>query len=216
MAENLDRIPVRRQLGSELFRDGQQALGFDLLGFWQWSASDLVSNTMRGVLAEYLVARALGVDVNGVRDSWAAYDLHTPSGIKVEVKSAAYLQGWYQSKPSIVSFRTPRTRAWDPETNRTEVEAKRQADVYVFAILAHLQKSTLNPCDVSQWKFYVVPTPMLDERKRSQHSITLPTLTRLSGGPVPYRELEKKVREAALTSRAVEQGVASDGAAPRR
>jgi hypothetical protein len=179
-------------------------LGLDLLGFWQWSASDLVSNTARGVFAEYLVATALGIDVSGVRDGWAAYDLRTPSGVKVEVKSAAYLQSWHQSKPSAVSFRTPRTRAWDPDTNRLDAEAKRQADVYVFAILAHRQKSTLNPCDVSQWEFHVLRAQILNERTRSQHSITLPTLTRLSGGPVVYRDLAKRVREAVLGTRAVQ------------
>lgn len=207
MTENLDRIPVRRRIGSEPFTDGEENLGFDLLGFWQWSASDLVSNTTRGVLAEYLVARALGIDVSGVRDGWAAYDLRTPSGIKVEVKSAAYLQSWHQSKPSVVSFRTPRTRAWDPDTNRLDAEAKRQADVYVFAILAHMEKSTLNPCDVSQWEFHVLPTLILNERTRSQHSITLPTLTRLSGGPVAYRDLARKVQEAVPGPGAVQQGV---------
>jgi hypothetical protein len=126
MTEKLDRVPVRRQIGSEPFTDGEDSLGFDLLGFWEWSASDLVSNTARGVLAEYLVARALGIDVSGVRDSWAAYDLRTPSGIKVEVKSAAYLQSWHQDRPSVVSFRTPKTRAWDPDTNRLDAEAKRR------------------------------------------------------------------------------------------
>jgi hypothetical protein len=196
MTEKLDRLPVPRQIGSEPFTDGEDSLGFDLLGFWQWSASDLVSNTARGVLAEYLVARALGIDVSGVRDSWAAYDLRTPSGIKVEVKSAAYLQSWHQDKPSIVSFRTPKTRAWDPDTNRLDAEAKRQADVYVFAILAHRQKSTLNPCDVSQWEFHVLPTAIINQRTRSQHSITLPTLTRLSGGPLAYQDLATKVQAA--------------------
>jgi len=211
MTENLGRILVRRRVGSEPFTDGENSLGLDLLSFWQWSASDLVSNMARGVLAEYLVATALGIDVSGVRDGWAAYDLCTPSGVKVEVKSAAYLQSWNQSKPSAVSFRTPRTRAWDPDTNRLEAEAKRQADVYIFAILAHRQKSTLNPCDVSQWEFHVLRAQILNERTRSQHSITLPTLTRLSGGPVVYRDLAEKVREAVLGTGAVQQAVAADG-----
>jgi len=197
MTENLNRIPVTRRDGSERFSFGEEDLGFDLLGFWQWSASDLVSNTMRGVLAEYLVARALGIDVSGVRDGWAACDLCTPSGVKVEVKSAAYLQSWHQAKPSAIVFRTPRTRAWDPDTNCFDAVAKRQADVYVFALLAHEEKSTLDPCDVSQWKSYVLSTLKLNERKRSQHSIALPTLSRLSGGPVGYRDLAKNVEEAA-------------------
>ena len=50
----------------ESFRSGNGNAGFALLNFWQWTASDLVSNSTRGVLAEFLVARALGLDT-GVR-----------------------------------------------------------------------------------------------------------------------------------------------------
>jgi len=64
------------------------------------SLSDLVSNATRGRLAEFIVAQALNVDTSGVRDEWAAYDLLTSSGIKVEVKSAAYLQSWAQRRHS--------------------------------------------------------------------------------------------------------------------
>jgi len=152
MTENLGRIPVRRRSGLEPFTDEERKLGFDLHGFWQWSASDLVSNTTRGVLAEYLVAMALEIDVSGIRDGWAAYDLRTESGVKVEVKSATHLQSWHQDKESIVSFRTPKTRAWNPDTGQLDAEPKRHADVYVFARLAHDEKSTLNPLHVDQWK----------------------------------------------------------------
>ena len=55
-----------------------------LLDFWSWSASDLVSNATRGRLAEFIVANALGVE-SGIREEWAAYDLATATGIKIEV-----------------------------------------------------------------------------------------------------------------------------------
>jgi len=204
MTEKLGRISVERRSGSEPFKEGDRDLGFDLLDFWQWSASDLVANTARGVLAEYLVARALKIDVAGVRDGWAPYDLLTRLGVKIEVKSAAYLQSWNQTKPSIISFGTPKTRAWDPETGQLEKDANRHADVYVFALLKHPDKATLKPLDVSQWEFHVLSTRKLDERTRSQHSITLPSLTELSGGAVPYGDLAKAVETAA--ARALESG----------
>ncbi len=217
MSDQLGRVPAPRRSGSERFTYGGRDLGFDLLSFWQWSASDLVGNTARGVIAEYLVARALEIDASGLRDGWAAYDLCTPSGIKVEVKSAAYLQSWHQAKLSIVSFRTPKTRAWHPDTNQLDAEATRQADVYVFAILAHREKSTLNPLDASQWEFYVLPTRALNERTRSQHSITLPTPRRMAAGPIIYSDLAKAVQVAhANSGEAVQQAVAAAGAARPR
>lgn len=39
--------------------------------------SDLVSNSIRGKLAEFIVAKALGVDTNMARDEWQSYDLLT-------------------------------------------------------------------------------------------------------------------------------------------
>ena len=176
----LERLSVTRKSGRERFRNRDRVLDFDLLSFWQWSASDLVSNATRGVVAEYLVAHALGIRETEVRDEWAAYDLLTADGIKVEVKSAAYIQSWHQHDYSNISFRVPRTRAWHPETNRWGLESKRHADVYVFALLAHKDKETINPLDVSQWKFYVLSTRRLDKRTRSQHSITLPTLRKMT------------------------------------
>ncbi|WP_156153452.1 hypothetical protein [Domibacillus robiginosus] len=40
-----------------------------------------------------------------MRIEWNAFDLVTPTGIKVEVKSAAYVRSWQQVKNSAISFR---------------------------------------------------------------------------------------------------------------
>ncbi|HUU92082.1 MAG TPA: hypothetical protein VM238_12845 [Phycisphaerae bacterium] len=197
MPSELGRVTPTRKNGGERFRNAEDPLPFEVLSFWQWSTSDLLSNVTRGSLAEYIVARAVDATPNGVRDEWATFDLLTSDGIKVEVKSAAYVQSWHQTKLSTVCFRTPKTRAWDPETNAQSKGATRHADVYVFALLAHKDKQTVDPLDVSQWQFYVLPTSVLDERTRSQQSITLPTLQRLAGKGVPYLALAKAVRTAA-------------------
>ena len=193
---NLDRVTVARKSGRERFRNGTIDLGFDLLTFWQWSSSDLLSNSMRGVLAEYLVARALRAKADGVREEWASYDLTTENGTKVEVKSAGYLQSWYQEQLSQISFVVPRRRPWDAKTNRLGDVPARQADVYVFALLSHKDKVTVDPMDVDQWTFFVLPTLVLDQRTRSQHSITLPTLANLCGGSVTYDGLQAAVVKA--------------------
>ena len=59
--------------------DGDPA-GFDLLDLWRWSTSDLVTNTTLGVLAEYIVARALGIGTDGVRQAWRTFDLLAEDG----------------------------------------------------------------------------------------------------------------------------------------
>lgn len=134
---------------------------------------------------------------------WGAFDLTSPApeSIRIEVKSAAYIQSWNQTKLSLISFRVPRTLAWNPETNLQEKESRRQAEVYIFALLAHQDQDTIDPLNLSQWHFYVLPTNVLDSRTRSQHSITLKTLIHLSGGEVSYIELKSKVYKAAVQNR---------------
>ena len=110
MGNTLGRLKVPRKTGTEQFHHNGVGLGFDLLDFWQWSASNLVDNAARGAVAEYLVARALGIASNGIREGWAPFDLTTASGVKVEVKSAAYVQSWHQTKLSNITFMTLRDR----------------------------------------------------------------------------------------------------------
>lgn len=65
-AASLSALPRVQRNGSEVFHTAGAELGFNLLSFWKWSASDLVSNTLRGLLAEYLVAQAVAA-AKGVR-----------------------------------------------------------------------------------------------------------------------------------------------------
>jgi len=207
---DLGPIDCERRGGGEPFHDGGRALGLDLLSFWQWSTSDVVSNATRGVLAEYLVAGALGVADGCIREEWAAYDLEARDGTRVEVKSAAYIQSWHQERLSQISFLVPKTRGWDRDTNRQDDDPRRKADVYVFALLAHTDQATLDPLDVSQWEFYVLPTEVLDERQRGQHSITLPSLRKLAGVAVKFAGLADAVVQAAAAQRRASGGPSGD------
>ena len=199
---NLDKLDVQRKTGNENLHHGGHEFDASLLGFWQWSASDLVSNATRGILAEYLVALALDIDVkNGVRDEWAPYDLETASGVKIEVKSAAYIQTWQQNAYSAISFGTAETTAWSTETKQRSGSAQRQADVYVFALLAHRDKATIDPLDVNQWQFYALPTHVLNSKRRSQKTISLSSLERLAGKRLTFREVKQAVDRAGIQQR---------------
>ena len=85
--------------------------------FWQWAYSDTIGNTNRGTLAEFIVAQALGTPAS-VRIDWDAYDLKTRKGIRVEVKSSAYLQLWYQQSRSQPKFSIAKTKEWCPQTGK--------------------------------------------------------------------------------------------------
>jgi hypothetical protein len=192
--DDLGKATIVRKLGTEKFHSSGRSLGFDLESFWQWSNSDLLDNTARGILAEYLVARALGMGTADVRDAWNPCDIETSTGIRIQVKSAAYVQAWHQNKLSNIVFNVQSRRGWDSNTNVLSKTAQRHSDIYVFALLAHKTKSTIDPMNVDQWQFYVLPTEEINKRKRSQHSITLKSLEQLRSA-IPYDSL-KRVIEA--------------------
>ena len=199
------RLKIDRRSGTEVFHEDGRSSGFDVLDFWRWSTSDLVMNTTRGILAEYIVARALGVSTDRAREEWGAFDLKTSDGLRVEVKSSAYVQSWAQKKLSTIQFVARKRLRWDPDTNVMDTEARRHADVYVFALLAHQDKASIDPLNLVQWQFWAVLTKDLDRRSRSPHSITLNSLRNLAGDPVGFGGL------VAAVDKAVDRGGGVDG-----
>jgi len=184
-------IETRRKTGAE------EILGLTtkstLLNFWQWAYSDLIGNTERGCLAEYLVALACNIDQK-VRVSWDSYDLELlPEGIKIEVKSSAYLQSWKQKRYSKPSFGIQKTKAWDYIENIYHEESKRQADVYVFALLSHYFNETLNPLDTSQWEFYILKTEVIDFEMKDRKQISLDKIKELNALKSSFSELKENI-----------------------
>ena len=80
-------ISTEKLKGAETFKhaEGSPLSEADILDYWSWAYSDIIGNTNRGALAEFIVARAIGSEP-AVRNDWAAYDLETPNGIKVEAR----------------------------------------------------------------------------------------------------------------------------------
>ena len=181
-------IEISKKTGEEHFVSSGNALKFQVKDFWKWSVSDLVSNATRGILAEFLVASALGLD-GGVRNEWDAFDILMPDGIKIEVKSAAYLQSWAHANLSKIIFNIPPTYAWDAITNKTSEEQRRQADFYVFCLLKHLEKETLDPLNLDQWEFYLLSSKTLDEELTTQKTVSFGRLLQLEPIFAEYENL---------------------------
>ncbi len=191
--------PIKKapRSGQEPFRaSGESIDGADVLDFWRWSFSDLVSNATRGVLAEYLVGKALSCREQ-VRVQWAPYDLTTPNGITIEVKSAAYIQSWQQDRFSQIGFDVRPTTAWSEKDASYDTDPKRQADVYVFALLTHQDQKTLDPLNLDQWTFYVLPTAALNESVPGQKRLSLTTLIDQQPEEATYSSLAPAVQRAA-------------------
>ena len=187
---NLGRIKPLTLTGDEQFKQGGALTTGD---FWRWAYSDLLNNTTRGILAEFIVAQAIG-DTSRVRTEWDPYDLKTPDGTTVEVKSSAYIQSWHQDKLSMISFGIAATRAWDASTNARSDEVRRQANVYVFCLLDWRERATVDPLDLGQWHFYVLPTAVLNQSLPDSKSIGLSALLALEPTAAEFAGLAHAVR----------------------
>jgi len=193
----LEKTNPSIKTGLETLKFNNTSIGFTVLDFWKWSVSDLLSNATRGRLAEFIVASAVGINRTAVRNEWSAYDLESDDGIKIEVKSAAYVQSWHQNALSKIQFTIKPALYWDADTNKQAKEKKRHADVYVLCLLHHDNKSTIDPLNLDHWEFYVLATKQLNDYTRSQHSITLRSLKQLTNA-VKYDYLKNKILEKNL------------------
>ena len=168
--------------------------------FWSWGYSNVLTNNLRGVFAEFLVGMALGA-VEGTRTEWDAFDVlyggtRVEGGAKIEVKSSSYLQSWHQDKPSAISWSVGEHFAFDPATNDWAPAKKRTADCYIFCV--YTEREDRNPAkvpDPNKWIFYVVPTRVIDEKLGSQKTVVLSRIEGLTD-PVPYSRLRYRVDEA--------------------
>lgn len=188
----IDSIEIQKKSGMERFT----GMNHTLLDFWAWAHSDIASNAERGKLAEYIVGCALQSH-SSYRVEWDAVDIVSAEGIKVEVKSSAYLQTWKQRKLSTIQFDIAPKNAWDSESNLYSDTKRRSADVYVFCLFACKEAALANPLDLNQWEFYVLSTKVLDAQIPFQKSIGLASLQNLGAEKVSFQHLHSAVLSAA-------------------
>jgi hypothetical protein len=203
VAPSLGKLDVNRMTGQEPFRLDDRRLDATLLEFWQWSSSDLVGNTLRGVLAEYIVGLALGC-LDHVRVEWDAVDLcwrcDQDRVIRIEVKSTSYLQTWKQPKTSKPKFNIKKKQSPEPPLDGDQPQPKRAADVYVFCLFDngdHEDKTKLDPLDLGHWSFYVLSTKSLERAFGNQKSVSLKPLEDVHGTSFPFPDLKSRVLAAA-------------------
>ncbi|MFA0960924.1 hypothetical protein AB9P05_03905 [Roseivirga sp. BDSF3-8] len=188
---DLGPVIVTRKNGEEPFTNGSGP-AIQLIDFWKWSVSDLLSNATRGKLAEFIVANALQI-CSSVRVEWDNYDMVDHDKIRIEVKSSAYLQSWHQNNLSAISFDIAEKRSYCYETNKLGDSVCRNNDFYIFCLLHHKDKSTVDPMDLAQWTFYILPTSVLNEKLGTQRRLSLKRLKSLHPVICSYQTLRTEL-----------------------
>lgn len=169
-----------------------------VLDFWRWAMGDLQMNTARGLLVEWLVARALG-DPSPFRVEWGPYDVRAADGTKVEIKATGRLQGWAMKKPSTPAWTFPAvgaTSVWTEDLGEyVPVDPQTRVDVWIFALHTATDQKRYDPLDVKPWEFRVMAHRRL--LATGQKSARLSTLDSKWGlRPVAYAQLAAAVAEA--------------------
>lgn len=186
-----------RYTGDEHFKCETMPQDFCLSDFWSWFSSDLLNNITRGVLAEFIVCKALGLNTDGQRQSWNPFDLMF-NGVPVEVKSSAYIQSSSFNQPEGVYskpiFGIAPTHFQDEHGN---IAFSRKSSVYVFCLLNCKDREKIDPLRLEQWRFYILPTSVLDEKCGEQKTITLSALAELNPVETDYYNLKSTVEQYA-------------------
>ncbi len=178
--------------GNEEFTLHGKGAGITVLDFWRWAFSDLIDNTQRGVMAEFLVYSSLKPEYpppTQMRENWLPFDVTSPSGRRIEVKSAAYIQAWTPENIfAQIRFDIGKKLAWDNATATSATVAKRNCDLYVFCLFTAKTKD-VSLLDLDYWDFYVLPTSVLDEKVPDQKGISLSSLLKLEPVKTEYAGL---------------------------
>lgn len=187
--------------GSEKLMYGDTETGCTILDFWSWAYSDIIRNVNRGAFAEFIVKSAMEYSQSGFtpprayfRVSMDAYDLLSPDGIRVEVKSSAYIQALEDDHLARISFRIAPAKNLDEHGNYSEASLyARHSDVYVFCVWT-AKSCKQNILDLSLWDFYVISTRTLDEMVPGQKTITFNSLLALHPEKVGFFELGAAIK----------------------
>jgi hypothetical protein len=174
--------------GNEPFR----GIDASVADFWRFAMSDLRTNNVRGYLAEFLVARAVGSQA--ARVEWDPWDVTAPDGTRIEVKSSGFLQAWPQRRISRPSFQVAAAYGWDAASGASSLDQSFNADVYVFCLHTATSHDEYDPLEMKQWRFYVANRPLIEARGGARMGLT--TLARLCGEPVTYGDLASSIASA--------------------
>lgn len=175
--------------GEKNFSDNGKELPFKLKDFWRWYASNLLNAPLRGAVAEYIVAKALG-DTEPYRNVWAPCDLMY-NGVPIEIKSSAYLQAHENELLSRVSFSIDRHKHYVQAEDA--VEYKHHSSIYVFCLYGCKERAEADPMRMEQWIFYIVPTSVIEEKLGDQHTLSFRSLLKLQPVIATYDNLKSEI-----------------------
>lgn len=190
------------EINDSLLLKGGEIENSTLADFLNWAYSDLCDDVIKGIFAEWLVAKLLGIPTPR-RYEWANSDLVSSRGTKIEVKASSYWQSWKAINPDGSAkdlaryplqpdsgIRFSGLMAKDSIDHHLDKQGGLKSDLYVFCFQNEKVYEKWNAMDLSQWEFYLVPATSITTK-----SVTLRWLKANGFGPLNPSQLSQRFNE---------------------
>ena len=155
-------------IGNEPLSVGGHDIALTVNDFWRWSFSDFSDFSTRDAFSEFLVASSLGLTADGnARQRRVRNLLYAPlggSGIRVSVRTAAYVQSDEAERPDHIIFVIPK---------------KPDCDAYLFCVFKGMRDAE-SPLDTDLWDFYALRSGALGGSGSERGFVTLAALMGLN------------------------------------
>lgn len=178
--------------GKEKFLYCGKELNFDISDLWRFHYSNIYS--LHGEIAEFIVARVLGITEAQNTAYWTLWDI-SYRNVRIEVKATAYFHLW-NSNGKISQQRTFSIAAangsYDPQKSGNS-DFCRQNDIYVFCLNNGETEESSYPLDMDNWEFYVVPTAFLNEYCANNKTISLGRIRSFGFASISYGNLKAAI-----------------------
>lgn len=177
--------------GNEMFTFNEETAGFTLADFWQFEYSNVYN--LQEVIAEFIVAKALGMNEAHNVDYWTLYDIKYRNQ-RIEVKQSSYYHPWNENG-NISEHRTfGITKAnSNYENSDTENNFERQNDIYVFCLNTGRTKETAYPLNLNNWEFYIVPTDFINANCENNKTISLGRIRNFGFKALNFDEIKSEI-----------------------
>lgn len=174
--------------GTEQFLLNGKDSGFNVLDFWRFQFSNIAD--MQGRVGEFLVAMALRKEEPDNNNGWTLWDINY-NWKRVEVKTTSYYQPWrkdgeYSEVRTFGIQQTYPNEDGNPNTyseNKDKSIKVRNNDLYVFVLNIGKNKEEADPLKLEHWRFFVIPTSVIDNECGSNKTISLNKVKTLSDYP---------------------------------
>ena len=164
-----NRTPVPLQDPERPFTDGGKPIGLTALDYWRFQFSNFWD--AQEEIAEFLVAKALGLSLPYNKNGWTPFDILYKNK-RVEIKATSYFHSWRGDGKVSKHREFSIAKAHGQHDEYTKV-AERKNDVYVFCLNTGESFLDSDPFEMRNWEFYVVSTSVINALFGNREKLSL-------------------------------------------